>query len=129
MNLSIKARRQPNWLALRVWEDDGGLHPQDAVHEALDRVSLSYVDCFREPVVETLPVQPGGEFSLSSQRDRVPCGWQRGSFRGQDAYRKAQKRVEVFLDFDPVCPEWQPEDYLEHSSAKRRDGLNRGRIA
>jgi hypothetical protein len=88
-------------LELHRWKDDGGSGERREAHYPGQGSNLARD---ARPGEAELPRPPNRGTRLRAQRTprEIPCGWQ-----SKPIYPvRLRRQREVFLDFDPVCPEW-----------------------
>jgi len=112
---------ETGWLALAVWDDDGGFRPGYTMDdESPQRVLLAHATCFRDPVPRARPSWAAGrvavaasaaDVSASGQRRDAARGKECSGWRAPDGSGNRARVGEVFLDFDPVCPDWPPQTH------------------
>ena len=87
MTMGPRVITNHEWLARRVWEDDGGrLSPGWALTE---------------------PRHGGPHVGGRTTRMRIPACVH--SFYEADSGQSWEMKTQLFLDFDPVFPGWPPE--------------------
>jgi hypothetical protein len=86
---------------LHRWKDDGGSDERHEVHPPGREPTLARDARSDKPELPRRFIQ-GSRSDVRPGARGIPCGWQSKPLH---SLRQRRQR-EVFLDFDPVCPEW-----------------------
>jgi hypothetical protein len=102
MHRKAKEFNVKDQLELHRWKDDGGSGERVETHPPGQEPAPAHDGRPGESEIPRRLVHQGIRPHVQRPWRGIPCGWQSKPIHPT----RSRRQQEVFLDFDPVCPEW-----------------------